>query len=113
MRQDLRFACDLPDSRAAHDIHESIKRGDISEYSFAFRAVADRWTDAGKKRELRDVDLFDVSPVTYPAYSATSVSARDLAQLGDVRTGYYRMADLARARAEASPPQRFPQTAKH
>ena len=61
---------------------ESIKRGDISQCSFGFRAVKQGWVnepdpeDSSKTvatRELHDVDLGDVSAVTYPAYDGTSV----------------------------------------
>ena len=40
----------------------------------------DKWTDteSGTLRELLDVDLFDVGPVTYPAYPGTDVAARAL-----------------------------------
>ena len=47
--------------------------------SFVFRAVKELWTVRDgilPLRELEDVDLFDVSPVTYPAYEATSVGLR-------------------------------------
>jgi len=81
----LAFRCELPDSQTARELHESIKRGDISECSFAFRAVDEKWTEGGKTRELRDLDLFDVSPVVYPAYEGTAVQARQLA------TSCYRM----------------------
>lgn len=67
----------LSDTQAARDVYEAVKRGDISEMSFAF-TVAEEEVD--KKQNLRTVTkvarLFDVSPVTYPAYPTTSVSAR-------------------------------------
>jgi phage head maturation protease len=37
-------------------------------------------------RELKDLDLFDVSPVTFPAYEATTVGVRGAGDLADVRT---------------------------
>ncbi len=58
------------------------KRQDISECSVSFHARDDDWTQEridgipAKVRTLRDVDLFDVGPCTYPAYSDTKVSAR-------------------------------------
>jgi phage head maturation protease len=59
-----------------------VKRGDISQSSFAFEVTDEEW-DYGKRgempmRTIKNVRLYDVSPVTYPAYSATSVSARTL-----------------------------------
>jgi HK97 family phage prohead protease len=67
-----------PDTSYARDLLVSIERGDVSQMSFAFRTRVDEW-DTGKNpavRTLKDVELFDVSPVTYPAYTQTSVSVR-------------------------------------
>jgi HK97 family phage prohead protease len=74
----LRYEVDLPDTTFAQDLAKSIRRGDISGSSFAFRAIKDAWrTENGADvRELHDVDLFDVSPVTNPAYPAADVAAR-------------------------------------
>lgn len=62
---------------------EQIRRRDVSQMSFGFRTVKDRFltTQDGKTvRELIEVELFDVSPVTYPAYPETDVFVRS--QLG-------------------------------
>jgi HK97 family phage prohead protease len=75
----LRIEIDPPDTQTARDFVESIRRGDVDQMSFAFRAVKESWTEREGElplRELHDVDLFDVSPVTYPAYEATSVGVR-------------------------------------
>lgn len=72
----LKFACKMPAISYASDLMVSIRRGDISQCSFGFSMVEDRWN--GDIRELVDVDLFDVSAVTYPAYPDTSVQAREL-----------------------------------
>lgn len=82
----LRYEVDLPDTTYARDLATSVARGDVSQSSFGFRVVEDSWerppTPADLPlRRVRNVELFDVSPVTYPAYDTTSVStrARDLA----------------------------------
>lgn len=69
-----------PDTTWARDLVTSIKRGDIDQMSFGFKTVKDKWgTENGDRmRELLEVRLFDVSPVTYPAYPQTSVSARSI-----------------------------------
>jgi len=72
----LYFDCDLPDTQAGRDVRASIKRGDIDQCSFSFSVIGQNWSEGGTIRELTDVDLFDVSPVTFPAYPQTSVSAR-------------------------------------
>ena len=84
--------CDLPNTTAANDTLELIKRGDISGQSFAFE---DDWEDTengvsyertnetidGKEVWIRHVKritgLYDVSIVTHPAYEQTSIGTRE------------------------------------
>ena len=77
----LGFEVKLPDTSYAHDLRESIKRKDITQNSFGFQTVVDEWSTDGKRRTLHEVRLFDVSPVTFPAYKQTSVKLR-LRELG-------------------------------
>lgn len=62
----------------------SIQRGDITQSSFAFTVSVAEWRDSAKYgdmglRVIKEIrELFDVSPVTYPAYQNTSVGARDM-----------------------------------
>lgn len=67
-----------PDTSYARDLLVSLERGDISQMSFAFRTKVEEWdtTREPALRTLVEVELFDVSPVTYPAYTQTSVSVR-------------------------------------
>ena len=81
----LHFDCDLPDTQAARDLLTSIERGDISQCSFGFTVtkhkIGEEKQDDGEMqliRELHAVDVFDVSPVTFPAYPQTSVDTRSL-----------------------------------
>lgn len=76
-----------PDAQWARDYMESIDRGDIDKMSFGFmvRRYPDgtrgvRWVEENGEeiRELLDVELFDVSPVTFPAYPDTEVGLRSL-----------------------------------
>ena len=57
-----------------------IKRGDMNQMSFGFTTKSDIWRQEGDRqvRELHNVDLFDVSAVTYPAYQATEMALRSL-----------------------------------
>jgi len=78
-RHGLKYTVDLPDNTLGRDLFVSVSRGDITQSSFGFVAKQDQWTkgpDGGQIRELIDVDLFDVSPVTFPAYPQTSVGLR-------------------------------------
>lgn len=67
-----------PDTSWARDIQTSIRRGDITQMSIGFVVEEDEWsTRSGMDvREIRKVQLFDVSPVTFPAYTATDVGVR-------------------------------------
>jgi HK97 family phage prohead protease len=67
----------------------SIMRGDITQSSFAFTIKEQSWADSTKygtmgKRTITIIDeLFDVSPVTYPAYSDTEADARSIIKMRD------------------------------
>jgi hypothetical protein len=74
----LAFSMDPPDTSWARDLLISIRRGDIDQMSFAFRTIRDRWEQVGDQviRTLLEVKLYDVSPVTFPAYPQTSAQVR-------------------------------------
>jgi HK97 family phage prohead protease len=72
----LHFECDLPSTSAGQDARVSIERGDVTQCSFAFVPTRQRWVDNGNRREIHAADLFEVSPVTFPAYPQSSVKAR-------------------------------------
>lgn len=61
------------------DVAEHLRRGDIDGSSFAFRVTKEEWrqeSDELEIREIREVELFDVGPVTYPAYQGASSGFR-------------------------------------
>lgn len=80
----LLFDCDSnPDARVASDVQAMVDRGDLDGCSFAFIVRECTWREEKDDkgittfyRDISDVDLFDVGPVTYPAYEGTSVGAR-------------------------------------
>lgn len=74
----LRTEADLdPTNPDAARIISAMRRGDISQMSFAFRTVKDSWNSERSSRELREVQLFDVSVVTFPAYEETVAELRN------------------------------------
>ncbi len=79
---------DMPDTSAARDTMESVKRGDLTQMSFGFRTISDRWERNNDEdiRTLLDVDLFDVSVVAFPAYPDTDVAKRSLAVRSGIMT---------------------------
>jgi len=80
----LAYEIDPADTQLGRDLVTSIRRGDVTQSSFAFTIRKQEITEPdgdGKElalRVIRDVDLYDVSPVTYPAYENTEVSVRSM-----------------------------------
>ena len=76
----LRVRITPPQTQWAKDLLVSIKRGDITQMSFGFTVILDRWSyeDNIDIRELLKVKLYDVSPVTFPAYSQTECGIRTI-----------------------------------
>jgi HK97 family phage prohead protease len=81
----LAYVCDPPDSAIGRNVVASIARGDASQSSFEFKVRGPNGqkivrSDVGGKRVIHrtliDLNLVDVSPVTYPAYRGASVSLR-------------------------------------
>jgi HK97 family phage prohead protease len=70
----LRFEIDLPDTTTGRDLGELVSRGDVNGCSFGFIAQKDQWT--GDRRELIDVDLFEITITPSPAYLDTEVAKR-------------------------------------
>lgn len=69
-----------PNDKQAMDILARIERGDINACSFGFNIideVAETRSDGSVEFVLKDVDLIEVSPVTFPAYPTTSINARE------------------------------------
>jgi hypothetical protein len=99
----LRVDITLGDTSTARDVLADIKARNILGMSFGFATREDKWTRGTNTdptlRELLDVDLFEVSPVTWPAYPDTTVAARALTALASA------------ARAEV-PPEIARKTAK-
>lgn len=71
----LAFDLDVPDTQAGRDVLALAERGDLGGMSFGFAAL-DEDRD-GNRRELRAVDLFEISVVlAWPAYDGTVINAR-------------------------------------
>jgi HK97 family phage prohead protease len=100
----LRVEISPPDTQWARDLMVSIKRGDISQMSFGFNVRKDSWTEPDgqgvSERELLDVNLHEVSVVTFPAYPQTSVSARSVENVLDDVAELVALADEDKLSAE-------------
>jgi HK97 family phage prohead protease len=75
----LYFEAELANTQEARDLYTLVSRGDVDQMSFAFRVIRQNWSKDRTERTLTEVSLADgdVSIVTYPAYTATSVEARE------------------------------------
>src|SRR5690625_3532727 len=63
----------------AMNLYERVKRGDVDQCSFGFNIIkedTDYRDDGTIKWTIREIDLHEVSVVTFPAYGETSVQAR-------------------------------------
>jgi HK97 family phage prohead protease len=85
-KEGLWYEIDLPDTQSARDLLTSVKRGDVSQSSFAFTVAPGgaEWSEDDQTGTIRSVTkiarLYDVSPVTYPAYPEAPVAARSLSE---------------------------------
>jgi HK97 family phage prohead protease len=82
--QGLRYEVSLNPADSEHQrVWQMVARGDVSQSSFGFEVTGQEWAERKKSdvlplRIIRDVRLFDVSPVTFAAYAETTVTVRDL-----------------------------------
>ena len=67
-----------PADQDALNLYERVKRGDVDQCSFGFEIVSEEFSehDGVVHWTIKQVRLYEVSVVTFPAYEETSVSAR-------------------------------------
>lgn len=85
----LVYEYDSPDTTTARDLLVSMERGDVTQSSFGFIVEEDDWQEDDEGRIIRTIiklrELFDVSPVTYPAYPDTDVAVRSMSNFLEER----------------------------
>jgi hypothetical protein len=108
----LKYTATPPDTQAGRDTVTSIKRGDITGSSFAFKIENDQdeeWDYSETKkgmlplRTIKRARLFELGPVAFPAYENTTVSARAIGKVEEARQ-LREAADQAAAAAETPAP---------
>ncbi|PGS04845.1 HK97 family phage prohead protease [Bacillus cereus] len=75
----LRFELDLADTTRGDDTYKTIKRGDVDGVSFGFQMTKEEWDESDPDNIVRSVTkakLVEISPVAFPAYPDSQVSAR-------------------------------------
>ncbi|MED1642153.1 HK97 family phage prohead protease [Brevibacillus agri] len=81
---ELRFELDIPSTTVGNDAWELIQRGDVDGVSFGMRVTKDKWTSEKRddkriyKRLILNAELYEISPVAFPAYPANEVATRSL-----------------------------------
>jgi uncharacterized protein len=69
----------LPDTSYSEDLYSLISRGDVDQCSFGFNILdedIEELADGGYRWRINEIDLHEVSVVTFPQYENTSVLAR-------------------------------------
>ena len=78
----IRVDLDVDNNSEAKSLYSAVERGDLDGMSFMFTVDADAWDDPESDHPTRHIvklgKIFEVSAVTFPAYEATSISARGL-----------------------------------
>lgn len=95
------------DTSYGADLLKNVKAGIVRGWSFGFEVIKDDWTKdgqpsdeySGTDRTIREMRLIEVSPVTFPAYDQTEISARS----GLIAEREARQADTTIARAADAP----------
>lgn len=79
---------EVPNTQTIRDlVIEPMKRGDVTQSSFSFRVAqgGDKWYEDKEGQIVREIHkvsrLYDVSPVTYPAYEAATSTTRSLDEI--------------------------------
>lgn len=82
----LIYEIDVPDTEIGRSVYESIRRGDMDGSSFSFATdvswgakrgdVTWREVDGTTIRQIHSLELFDVGPVTFPAYKGATAGVR-------------------------------------
>lgn len=83
----IRADLDIENNSDAKNLYSAVARGDISGMSFMFSVDGDSWDEPDSDHPTRHIysigRVMEVSAVTFPAYSATSIQTRGLSEALD------------------------------
>lgn len=86
----IRVNLDTENNSEAKNLYSAIKRGDISGMSFMFSIDDQEWENLESEHPTRHIwkigRVIEVSAVTFPAYEATEISARDKEALDSAKS---------------------------
>lgn len=87
----LAYEIEPGETNVSKDVQVHLSRGDVSGSSFSFVPSDAQWIEQTKEgktvfiREIRSVDLYDVGPVTFPAYQTTTAGVRSIDEVREAR----------------------------
>lgn len=98
----LHYSVAPSDTPTSQEVIANVRSGNITGSSFGFRVTDEEWRTEGDTdiREVRKVELSDVSPVTFPAYSGTSAGIRSQEGADEARTSYQSWMDKRQQEAD-------------
>ena len=80
---------DADNNTDARNLYSAISRGDITGMSFLFGIDGERWENLESEHPTRHIEkistVVEVSAVTFPAYEATEIYARDKTALDNAK----------------------------
>jgi HK97 family phage major capsid protein len=80
----LEMSAALPDTEQARAVHEAVRRGDLSEMSFAFDIAESAFDEATQTRTITAIGrIYEISVVCHAAYRQTNIQARNFARKED------------------------------
>lgn len=104
----LRYEIDPPGTADAAKVLAAIQRGDITGSSFSFAVLEQVRRDVkdadGKETVIREIvaaELFDVGPVTFPAYTSSTTGVRSDSDHAEARAWFEQSQAERRAAAAA------------
>ena len=94
---------DTENNMDARALYSAVERGDITGMSFMFTIEDEEWQDLDTDSPLRRIKkigkVYEVSAVTFPAYEATEINARDKAALESAQAATLESVRQSRAKA--------------
>lgn len=85
----IRVDLDTENNADARALYSAVERGDVDGMSFAMAVRGDKWDDLTSEHPTRRVTdiskVVEVSAVTFPAYTATTIDARSKEALDNAR----------------------------
>ena len=102
-KEGLDYTITPPDTELGRSVTTLVERKDLQGSSFAFSVGEERWIlDKDSGIEIREIvrisRLYDVGPVTFPAYDSTTTGIRAEGDLGEVELSHKLWKDERRTR---------------